>query len=369
MDSKALTRVEVKSASKGEVSAVFATFNVVDKDGDVTLPGAFEDGADVLISAYGHKSWQHMGAMPPVGKGRIRVTPTEAILEGQFFMDTAHGRDAFNTVKGAGDLQEWSYGFNVLDAEPGTFLGKSVQFLKKLFVKEVSPVFEAVGVNTRTLAVKSASPEGTVLMPFEYKAAIRPHDTKTVNSPWNASAVVKAIPDNASVSDLRSVFAWVDSNADPESKSSYKFPHHMGVNGPANIRACVAGIAALNGARGGSSIPDADRKGVYNHLANHLRDADKEPPELRSSLVGSADGLKFHDELTVVLCDLSNVRERASEVVALRRQKGRAPLASGSAEILTWIDEELRELKSLLNSPEEDAAYEYLRFVRSQFGE
>jgi len=55
-----------------------------------------------------------------------------------------------------------------------------------------------------------------------------------------------------------------------------------GEPGAANVRACITGIAVLNGARGGTTIPDADRRGVWNHLARHLRDADVEPPELKS---------------------------------------------------------------------------------------
>ena len=43
------------------------------------------------------------------------------------------------------------------------------------------------------------------------------------------------------------------------------------------------GIGVLNGGRGGTTIPDADRQGVWNHLAKHLRDADLTPPELKSA--------------------------------------------------------------------------------------
>jgi HK97 family phage prohead protease len=53
--------------------------------------------------------------------------------------------------------------------------------------------------------------------------------------------------------------------------------------GNANIKACQSGIGNLNGAQGGTTIPDADVQGVYNHLAAHLRDADLEPPELKRS--------------------------------------------------------------------------------------
>mgnify|MGYP006138037809 CR=1 FL=1 len=34
------------------VAAVFSTFNVVDKDGDLTLPGAIKDGTEVVISGW-----------------------------------------------------------------------------------------------------------------------------------------------------------------------------------------------------------------------------------------------------------------------------------------------------------------------------
>lgn len=365
MDSKTFSRVEIKSADMGQVTAVFSTFNVLDSDGDITLSGAFQEGAEAPISAYGHTSW---GGALPVGKARLRTTGKEAILDGQFFMDTTHGRDAFLTVKQLGSLGQWSYGYRVLDASFGELDGQDVRYLKSLAVDEFSPVLMGAGVNTRTLSTKGLSPNtsGGAPVGFEYKAAIKPHDTKVSDGAWDAVAAVKGISANASVSDLRSMYAWVDPEADPEAKSSYRFPHHTGVDGPASVRACIKGIAALNGARGGASVPEADRKGVYNHLAAHLRDADREPPELRS---GSGDGLKFNDELSLVLCELDSVLDRASEVVALRAKKGRSPLSLGSAELMDWLDMDLRRLKSLLTPTEDEAAYEFLRFIRGSIGE
>lgn len=157
MNKKALTGVEIKDASQGTVKAVFATLNVKDSDGDVTLPGAFKDGAPVTISAYGHKTWE--GALP-VGKGVIRATDTEAILDGQFFLNTTAGRDTFETVKQLGDLQQWSYGFDTVEAERGKHDGEDVQFLKALDVHEVSPVLLGAGVATRTVAAKDRKAAG-----------------------------------------------------------------------------------------------------------------------------------------------------------------------------------------------------------------
>ncbi len=151
MDTKSL-RVEVKDADRGEVEAVFATYNVIDSDGDVTPPGAFEDGAKALISAYGHQSWK--GA-PPVGKGIITTTDTEAIFKGRFFLNTVAGADTFEVVKEVGELGQWSYGFDTLKHSFGEFDGKQVRFLESLKVHEVSPVLIGAGVNTRTLSAKS----------------------------------------------------------------------------------------------------------------------------------------------------------------------------------------------------------------------
>lgn len=159
-DMKALTSVEIKDAAKGTVEAVFATFNVKDHDGDVTLPGAFEDGAPVRISAYGHASWgpsrgASMVPVPPVGKGVIRATDTEAILDGRFFLNTTAGRDHFELIKEMGDQQEWSYGYDTLESAPGTFKGERVNFLKRQIVHEVSPVLLGAGIGTRTIAAKA----------------------------------------------------------------------------------------------------------------------------------------------------------------------------------------------------------------------
>lgn len=157
-DTKALKAVEIKD--EGRVRAVFATFNVKDLDGDVTLPGAFDDGAPVRISAFGHASWgMSRGAssvpIPPVGKGVIRVTANEAILDGQFFLKTAAGADHYELVKEMGDQQEWSYGYDTIDQEPGMFKGEQVNFLKRQRVYDVSPVLLGAGIGTRTLEVKN----------------------------------------------------------------------------------------------------------------------------------------------------------------------------------------------------------------------
>jgi hypothetical protein len=361
MDSKYLKGVEIKDAAKGEVSAVFSTFDVVDSDGDVTEPGAFTDGAEVAISAYGHTSW---GGALPAGKGIIRTTKSEAILEGKFFLDTTHGKDTFAVVKAMGARQQWSYGFDIEDAAPGKFDGRDVQFLKRLTVHEVSPVLVGAGVNTRTLAAKGRKgPGGVPLMVpaerlddvSEYRAAIRPHETGTTRKAWDGAAAARALGDLPTITDLRKAHAWCDPNGDPEAKASYRFLHHDG-DGDANIRECLIGIGRIIGGKSGLSDPDA--RAVYNHLASHLDDADVEAPSLRGE-----SGSKQNARLAVLLADIAT---EVDEIQATRIQRAAKGKTLGAATVLflEWLEDAQRDLKSVLDSPAEAMAREYLRLMK-----
>lgn len=143
----------IKSASdEGQVVAEFARLNVKDHDGDVTVPGAFKEGAPVRVSAYNHGSW---GGQLPIGKGTISSDQNVATADLQFFLQTTAGRDTFEVVKQLGDLMEWSYGYDVLEGGPGKHDGEDVNFLKALEVHEVSPVLLGAGIGTRTVSAKS----------------------------------------------------------------------------------------------------------------------------------------------------------------------------------------------------------------------
>lgn len=152
MQHKTLGGGELKDADQGVIQAVFSTLNVKDHDGDVTLPGAFENGAAVRISQFNHASWKDA---LPIGVGTIHADDTKAVFEGRFFMNMPAARDTFEAIKGLGALGEYSYGFDVLEAEPGVHDGEPVQFLKKLKVHEVSPVLLGAGIGTHTVSVKS----------------------------------------------------------------------------------------------------------------------------------------------------------------------------------------------------------------------
>lgn len=341
-----LVSVKVVDESKGEVQAVFSTLDVIDKDGDVTQPGAFGE-QKVRISAYNHQSW---GGELPIGKGTIQEKGAEAILEGKFFMDMQKAHDTFVAIKELDDLMEWSYGFDILEKSEGkwpegTDGGQDVRFLKKVKVHEVSPVILGAGVDTRTLSAK------------ESKGAIQYSETGTTNVNWDAGLMTRRV--TASQAALRALNAWVDTNGDSTSKSSYKFPHHMvsdnGAVGAANIRACTAVIAVLNGGRGGASIPDGDRTGVYNHVAHHIRDSGADAPPLKSREEAdeafTTSGVKLFDHIAWACAEMEVVCTRIAEAVAQRAEKGQelSDPTQDMVKMLLASNERLRE--AVANEP------------------
>lgn len=361
-DMKRAVRVEIKDADKGEVDLVFSTFNEMDHDGDVTMSGAFEDGKKVPVSAYGHTSWE--GALP-VGIASLRQTPKEGQANARFFLDTPDGAATFKTVQRLHKegIGEWSYGYVPEEFHFGDWEGRQARFLTKVQVDEVSPVLKGAGLSTRTLSAKGANRGGSSGSQNEsrstYLGVMAVHETPTVDEPWRANDAVKSLGMAASIAALRAAHAYVDPDSNPELKASYRFLHH-GDSGAANIRACLLGIAALNGATNGPSIADSAKAGVYAHLAGHLQDADHYVPELRTA----SGTIKTADQALVVLSNLGDVIDRIAEVGASRALKGEK-LTKAQREILRWIDDDLRGLRALLATPEEDMEREYLRFIRA----
>src|SRR5437870_5351442 len=100
---------EIKNADQGEIVAVVATLDVVDRETDVWLTGALRKPAPVKLSEYGHSIVLEGSA--PVGVGTIAEEGNKAILRARYFMTTTRGREAFNLVKELGSDGDWSFGF------------------------------------------------------------------------------------------------------------------------------------------------------------------------------------------------------------------------------------------------------------------
>jgi hypothetical protein len=134
------------------------------------------------------------------------------------------------------------------------------------------------------LGVDSVSMDTEKAVPF---GAISSHPAELSEESFSSPAAkaTRIISPN-SEEYFAKIFAWRDVDANTEVKSSYKFRHHFveedGTPGAASRIACSGGISVLNGGGAGTTIPEADRKSVYKHLAAHLRDAGRDVIELLS---------------------------------------------------------------------------------------
>lgn len=302
--------VEVKEIdNEGSGLARIATLDVIDSDQDLTIPGAFgEQHVKVLPT--------HNWGSVPLGRARVFEKGKDVLAEFHLNLETAVGKEWHSALKfdmvGGKPLQEWSYGFSVLKSRFEERDEGRIRILEELKVHEVSPVVIGSGVDTGTLAIKAG------------KRAVASHSTATSTAPWDGPGNKRRVRSGAEASYYRGIYAWRDPEGSTDAKSTWRFIHHfIGANGnpkAASTRAASLGIGILNGARGGTTIPEADRKGVWNHLAKHLRDADLDVPELRSA---EECGVKLMEQITFTLWDVEALVERLEEVKQERAERGR----------------------------------------------
>lgn len=143
---------------KGVGLALLAKMDEVDKDGDTYTKGAFDwkSGGQWAPIVPAH-NWKEM----PFGKAKVFERGDEALAELRLNLDTAAGKDWHSALKfdleTGQPVQQWSYGFNVLDFANEKRQGQAVRNLKRQEVLEVSPVIVGAGNGTRTLGMKNAA--------------------------------------------------------------------------------------------------------------------------------------------------------------------------------------------------------------------
>ncbi|MFZ5747174.1 MAG: HK97 family phage prohead protease [Pseudomonadota bacterium] len=166
MQTKAMTITDMTGAGTGR--ARIATLSAVDSDGDTYDPGAFAWKA-------GGVQWvpilvAHNRGMMPFGKAMIFEEGDEALADLHLNLDTQAGRDWHAALKfdleTGQPVQEWSYGYDVLDAGDRGYGQSKVRVLKQLDVHEISTVVRGAGVGSATLSIKSAELEAQAFAPL-----------------------------------------------------------------------------------------------------------------------------------------------------------------------------------------------------------
>jgi len=137
------------------IEAVFSLFDTIDSDNDVTK-------ANSLRSGYtGNKVplvWNHDWSKV-IGRGIIETDNQKAVFKG-YFLNTEAGKEAYETVKAMQDMQQFSYGFQVMKSTKGTHIDSKgeevpVRMLEDVKVWEVSPVLVGAQQNSFVQALKS----------------------------------------------------------------------------------------------------------------------------------------------------------------------------------------------------------------------
>lgn len=163
---KALTIEKMDEAGVG--LARIAQLSAIDSDGDTYAPGAFnwKEGGGQWVQILPAHDRRAM----PLGKAWLYEEGDWALAKLHLNLNTQAGRDWNETLKfdlaQGTPVQEWSYGYKVLDADQQQRAGTYVQVLKRLDCDEISPVIRGAGVGTGTLAIKSAELKAAKFAPL-----------------------------------------------------------------------------------------------------------------------------------------------------------------------------------------------------------
>jgi HK97 family phage prohead protease len=133
---------------EGRLQAVISTFEVLDRDGEIVAASAFKDGQALPMV------WAHDWSIP-IGRGVIQVHPDRAVFDGELFLDTIAGEQAFKTMRRMADLQQFSWGFAVTKSEMVEREGQQRRRILESEPFEASPVLVGSNRQTGLLAIKS----------------------------------------------------------------------------------------------------------------------------------------------------------------------------------------------------------------------
>lgn len=292
---------------EGDVVAVIATFDVVDSDGDVTLPTAFTDGQPLPLV------WSHDWSKP-VGKGVVRIEPNRAIFDGRFFLDTQTGLEAYRTVKAMGDLQEFSWGFRIIKSEPGDFDGRRVRFIQQAEVFEASPVLVGANRETGLISIKAGEPETKGLaQPGSYEERIN-RIADALNAEFiNRDTDVFAFPVSTHTDHvIAGVYTWTD-----DEPLYYRIAYSIDPDGAVTLG---------------------------------------EATRMEQTFVpASAKGRPLVDDLGRLLADSAKVKTRVVALAALRAKEGRAISTARREQLGGWAGS-LREIAGAIDTLLEETA-------------
>ncbi len=327
MQHKTFTLASFKAlnSAQGIFEAIVAVFGNVDRAGDRIMPGAFakslarwqEKGRPIPV-IFAHE-WDNLDAH--IGEVlEAKETDEGLYIKGQLEMDEPFAARVWKKMT-KGTLAEFSFAYDELDSALVKENGEYVNELRELELFEVGPCLVGMNPDTQLLGVKKA---------------IASHSTATSDAAWDGPANETRVRSDESAGYYRRIYAWQDPDGEVGSKTTWKFIHHEvdadGNPGAANMRACSATVAILNGGRGVDPAAQpwgSDREGIHAHVARHMRDGDMEPPPLKA-LEEASKALKEGRRNSSA--DLERIQRIHDLAIELGAKCAEAPQADGEAD-------------------------------------
>lgn len=266
-----ITDAELRAGDNGDATLRFrghaALFDVLSDDlggfREQISPGAFKktlkDGADVRLLV--NHDPNLVLARTKAGTLKLSEDDSGLLAEAEL-ADTSYARD-LAAVMERGDVDQMSFGFRTIrdtwnsDTEPPTRTLEEVQLFDVSVV--TYPAYPATSAELRTV------------VPYQDLAVAdrdRAWDAGAANRRWREMSGSEEEPS----SDYLRAFVWYDRPA-ADTFGAYKLQVADVVDGELQMvpRAVFAAAAALQGARGGVDIPEADVSRVQSHLGRYYQ--------------------------------------------------------------------------------------------------
>lgn len=261
-------------------SGYAATFNNVDRGGDVILPGAFTKTLSVLMEQTKEGKmpilWQHNSSVPLGVFTELKEDPHGLYVRGRMpKADTFVAGRVIPQMK-AGSIEHMSIGYITVDAD----YEDSKRYLKEVNLIETS--FVTIPMNT---LAKVTDVKTKMSVTFQ-NLPIANRDRE-----WNAKEAIERVKTWAEVKDkpnskYSQAFLWFDSEK-KDNFDAYKLPIADVIEGKLTVipRGVFAAAGAIKGIRGGVDIPDLDKKSTIDHMKKYYSKMDLESPFSESAVL------------------------------------------------------------------------------------
>lgn len=335
---------EVKQADRngipvGLISGYIATWDI-DRGDDQFIKGAFKESIE------DHKNRNNRPIRFKDNHGRtVGGFPIDGVFEddkglfgtAEVNLEVQQGKELFSLAK-QGVISDFSIGFSVSEFQ----IKDSLRIIEKAVIWEGSAVEEPCNIAANIVDIKSA----TSFKDLPLADRDRSWDSTT------AIGRARTFTDStdAPSSKYKDAFLWYD-RANKEDFGAYKLPFADVIDGRlvAVPRGIFAAAAAMQGARGGVDIPDAERAAVERHINRYYDKMDLESPFEKSGLgIIELETMDCKD-IEEILRATGKFSRKACTIITSRFAKGQSESDGGNqSESGNVMIEELKKLNETL---------------------